>query len=33
LEQVSHVETGFTGWVDDGMPVQPYDEWKAARKR
>ncbi len=33
MEQVSHVETGFTGWVEDGMPVQAYDEWKAARKR
>ncbi len=31
LENVSHVETGFAGWRDDGMPIQPYDEWKAAR--
>ena len=22
-----------SGWVDDGMPIQEYDEWKAARKR
>ena len=33
LEKVSHVETGFTGWVEDGMPTQPYEDWKAARKR
>lgn len=32
LERVSHIETGFTGWHDDGLPVQPYDEWNAARK-
>ncbi len=32
LERVSHVETGFTGWEADGLPVQPYDEWKAARR-
>ncbi len=32
LERVSHVETGFTGWHDDGMPVQPYDDWKSAKQ-
>lgn len=32
LERVSHIESGFSGWQADGMPVQPYDEWNAARK-
>ncbi|MFN3255129.1 MAG: rhodanese-like domain-containing protein [Ilumatobacter sp.] len=32
LERVSHIETGFTGWNVDGMPIQPYDEWNTARK-
>ncbi|MEM9747885.1 MAG: rhodanese-like domain-containing protein [Actinomycetota bacterium] len=31
VERVSHVETGFTGWSDDGLPVQPYDDWRTAR--
>ena len=32
LPKVSHVETGFTGWAEDGLPVISYEEWKAARK-
>ncbi len=32
LPRVSHVETGFTGWAEDGLPVISYEEWKAARK-
>ena len=33
LERVSHIATGFTGWVDDGFAVQTYDDWKDARKK
>lgn len=32
LEKVSHIETGFTGWKSDEMPVTDYDTWKAAQK-
>ncbi len=31
LEKISHVETGFGGWRNDGMPVSDYDTWKASR--
>ena len=31
MEKVSHIDTGFTGWLDAGLPIQTYDEWKAAR--
>ena len=33
LEKVSHVETGFAGWKEDGLETQGYDAWKANRKR
>ncbi len=32
MEKVAHIDTGFNGWVDDGLDVQTYDEWKAAKK-
>ena len=28
LAKVSHIETGFGGWKDDGMPVVTYDEFR-----
>ena len=28
VPQVSHIETGFTGWESDGLPVVPYDEFR-----
>lgn len=31
MENISHVDTGFQGWQAAGLPVQDYDEWKAAR--
>lgn len=31
MVRVSHVESGFTGWRDDGLPISTYQEWKAAR--
>lgn len=30
MENVSHVDTGFNAWKDAGLPVQDYDDWKAA---
>lgn len=32
LPKVSHIATGFNGWVEDGLPVQTWEEWKAAKK-
>lgn len=32
MENISHVDTGFQGWQAAGLPVQDYDEWKAARR-
>lgn len=32
MEKISHIDTGFSGWEEDGLPVQDYDAWKAARK-
>ncbi len=29
MENISHIETGFNGWVDDGLAVEDYDTWKA----
>ena len=31
LENVAHVESGFTGWEGDGMPVQDYETFKAKK--
>lgn len=31
MERVSHVESGYGGWRDDGLPVVSYEDWKAAR--
>ncbi len=31
MTQISHIETGFTGWVADGLAVEDYDSWKANR--
>jgi rhodanese-related sulfurtransferase len=31
LERVSHVESGFKGWKEDGMPVVDYATWKSAK--
>ncbi|MGB1505546.1 MAG: rhodanese-like domain-containing protein [Acidimicrobiales bacterium] len=28
VPRVSHIETGFTGWESDGLPVVPYDEFR-----
>lgn len=32
MVNVSHIDTGFGGWIDDGLAIQDYDEWKAAKK-
>ncbi|MGA9278513.1 rhodanese-like domain-containing protein [Ilumatobacter sp.] len=32
LERAAHVETGFTGWKGDGLPVATMEEWKATRR-
>lgn len=31
LTKAAHIETGFKGWCDDGLPVVSYDEWQASR--
>lgn len=31
LERASHIESGFTGWKADGLPVETMAEWKANR--
>jgi len=31
LPRVSHIESGFSGWRDAGLPVVGYDRWKADR--
>ncbi|MCP4959111.1 MAG: rhodanese-like domain-containing protein [Actinomycetia bacterium] len=31
LPKVSHIETGFTGWRDDGFELTDYDTWKSNR--
>ena len=31
LPKVAHVETGFAGWQEDGMPVVDYDTFKAKK--
>ncbi len=33
LPKVSHVETGFAGWSEAGMPTLAYEEWKAVRQK
>jgi len=33
VEQVSHIETGFGGWKQDGMPIEDYDTYKSKQKR
>lgn len=32
MKRASHIETGFHGWRDAGLPVETYDEWRAARE-
>ena len=32
MDRASHIETGFHGWRDDGLDVQPYEEWKVERR-
>lgn len=31
MAKISHIDSGFNGWVEAGLEVQPYDEWKAAK--
>jgi len=31
MENISHIDTGFNGWVEAGLEVQSYDDWKAAK--
>jgi len=32
LTRASHIETGFSGWKADGLPIVSYEEWQAARQ-
>ena len=31
LPRVSHIESGFAGWAEAGLPVIDYDTWKATK--
>jgi len=31
LDRASHIETGFHGWVADGLPIVTHDEWTSSR--
>lgn len=30
LTRASHIESGFSGWKDAGLPIVTYDEWREA---
>lgn len=32
VERLSHIETGFTGWKADGLPITDYDTYKQSRR-
>ena len=32
MARASHIETGFGGWRDAALPIQTYEEWRAARR-
>ena len=32
FERASHLESGFKGWKEAGLPVVSYEEWSAARR-
>jgi len=31
MNRASHIESGFGGWRNDGLDIDTYDEWKAAK--
>lgn len=33
LEKVSHIESGFNGWKDAGLPVVDHATWKVDSKK
>jgi hypothetical protein len=33
MANASHIETGFGGWRADGLPIETYEDWRAARER
>ncbi len=33
LPRVSHIESGFKGWQEAGLPVVDYETWQADRKK
>ena len=33
LEKVSHIESGFKGWNDAGLPVVDHATWKREKGR
>jgi len=30
MTNVSHIATGITGWQEDGLETQSYDDWNTA---
>ena len=32
MENVSHIDSGFNGWVEDGFPTIEYEAWKAENR-
>ena len=29
MANISHIDTGFHGWVEDGFAIEDYETWKA----
>jgi 3-mercaptopyruvate sulfurtransferase SseA len=29
MEKISHIDSGFNGWKDAGLPIVDYETWKA----
>ncbi len=29
MEKISHIDSGFNGWVEAGLTTIDYDSWKA----
>ncbi len=32
LSRVDHIDTGFKGWVDAGLPIVDYETWRTESK-
>jgi len=32
LSRVDHIDTGFSGWVEAGLPIVDYETWRTEAK-